>query len=73
MKRRRPAEPRAQLRWEGAIFAFASNMMLVTALTGLVQSQRLPIEYEVLATLFGPLLAGVLTAMYVRQRGGRRA
>lgn len=76
-RQRRPAEPKAepkaQLRWEGAIFAFASNMMLVTALTGLVQSQRLPIEYEVLATLFGPLLAGVLTALYVRQRGGMHA
>ncbi|MFN3980869.1 MAG: hypothetical protein ACK4SA_10860 [Caldilinea sp.] len=66
-------EPKPQLRWEGALFAFASNMLLVTVLTGLVQTMRLPIEYEVIATLLGPLAAGSLTAFYVRQRGGMHA
>lgn len=48
-------------------------MLLVTVLTSLVQTTRLPIEFETLATLFGPLLAGMLTALYVRQRGGMHA
>lgn len=72
-RRATPAAPKAQLRWEGAIFAFASNLLLVTVLTGLVQTTRIPIEFEIIATLFGPLLAGMLTAIYVRQRGGMHA
>ncbi len=68
-----PAESKAPLKWEGALFAFASNMLLVTVLTGLVQTSRLPLEFETLATLFAPLLAGVLTALYVQQRGGMHA
>lgn len=72
-RRAAPAEPKAPLKWEGALFAFASNMLLVTVLTGLVQTMRLPIDFETIATLFGPLLAGVLTALYVRQRGGIHA
>jgi len=65
--------PKPPLRWEGAVFAFASNLLLVTVLTGLVQTTQLPIEFEIIATLFGPLLAGVLTAFYVRERGGMHA
>ncbi len=72
-KSQQTSEPKPQLRWEGALFAFASNMLLVTVLTGLVQTMQLPIEFETIATLLGPLLAGVLTALYVRQRGGMHA
>lgn len=72
-RRAAPATPKPQLRWEGALFAFATNLMLVTVLTGLVQTLNLSIEFETIATLAGPLLAGVLTALYVRQRGGMHA
>ena len=64
---------KAPLSWQGALFAFATNLLLVTVLTGLVQTLTLPIEYEIIATLLGPLLAGALTALYVRQRGGMHA
>ncbi|MEJ5247146.1 MAG: hypothetical protein WHS90_05220 [Caldilinea sp.] len=65
--------PKPQLRWEAALFAFATNMLLVTVLTGFVQTMPLPIEFEVLATVGGPLLAGALTAFYARHRGGMHA
>lgn len=65
--------PKPPLRWEAALFAFATNMLLVTVLTGLVQTLPLPVEFEVLATVGGPLLAGVLTAFYARYRGGMHA
>lgn len=61
------------LSWQGALFAFAANMLLVTVLTGLVQTMTWPIEFETIATLLGPLLAGSLTAIYVQQRGGMHA
>lgn len=73
--RRATATPitKPPLSWQGALFAFATNMLLVTVLTGLVQTMILPIEFETLATLLGPLLAGALTALYVQQRGGMHA
>lgn len=73
--RRATAAPTAKppLSWQGALFAFATNMLLVTVLTGLVQTMTLPIEFETIATLAGPLLAGMLTALYVQQRGGMHA
>ncbi|MBE2237082.1 MAG: hypothetical protein IAE81_04790 [Caldilineaceae bacterium] len=73
---RRTAAPdrvKPPLSWQGVLFAFAANTFLVTVLTRFVQTLTLPIEYEVIATLLGPLLAGVLTALYVRQRGGMHA
>jgi len=66
-------QPKPQLRWEAALFAFATNMLLVTVLTGFVQTMSLPVEFEALATVGGPLLAGVLTAFYARHRGGTHA
>ena len=68
---RRAARP--PLRWTGVLFAFAANLLLVTVTNGLVQVLQWPIEAETLATLAAPVLAGVLTAFYVRQRGGMHA
>lgn len=68
-----PVEPKPPLSWQGALFAFATNMLLVTVLNGLVQTMNLPVEFEAIATLAGPLVAGVLTALYVGQRGGMHA
>ncbi len=64
---------RPPLRWTGVLFAFAANLLLVTVTNGLVQVLQWPIEAETLATLAAPVLAGVLTAFYVRQRGGMHA
>jgi drug/metabolite transporter (DMT)-like permease len=65
-----PARP---LQWTGVLFAFAANMLLVTVSNGLVQALQLAPEFEVLATLVAPLLAGLSTALYVPYRGGMHA
>jgi hypothetical protein len=65
--------PKPPLRWNAILFAFAANLLLVTVTNGLVQTLHWPPEFEVLATLVAPLLAGVLTAMYVPYRGGMHA
>jgi hypothetical protein len=64
---------RPPLRWTGILFAFAANLLLVTLTNGLVQTMHWPPEFEVFATLVAPLVAGVLTALYVPHRGGMHA
>lgn len=64
---------RPPLQWTGVLFAFAANLLLVTVTNGLVQTMHWPAELEVLATMVAPLLAGVLTAIYVPTRGGMHA
>ena len=61
------------LKWTAILFAFAANILLVTVTNGLVQTLHWPPEYEVLATLVAPLIAGILTALYVPYRGGMHA
>jgi hypothetical protein len=61
------------LRWTGVLFAFAANMLLVTVTNGLVYTLDWPPEFEVLATLVAPVVAGILTALYVPARGGMHA
>ena len=53
----------------GVVFALAANMLLVTAAHILVINSGLPPEAEVLATFVGPVIAGIATAFYVRERG----
>jgi len=65
--------PKPPLKWTAVLFAFAANMLLVTVTNSLVQALGWPPELEVLATLVAPLVAGVLTALYARQRGGMHA
>ena len=57
----------------GVVFALAANMLLVTAAHILVINSGLPPEAEVLATFVGPVIAGIATAFYVRERGGIHA
>lgn len=66
-------QPKPPLKWTGVLFAFATNMLLVTVANGLVQTMRWPVEYEALATIVAPVLAGIFTALYVRQRGAVHA
>lgn len=68
-----PGSGKPPLSWKGVLFAFAANMLLVTVGTGLVQTLRLPIEFETIATLAGPLLTGALTAIYTGHRGAMHA
>lgn len=65
--------PKPPLKWTAILFAFAANILLVTVTNGLVQTLHWPPEAEVLATLVAPLVAGILTALYVPYRGGMHA
>ena len=57
------------IRWTGILFAFAANILLVTALSSFLPTG----DISDLATIVGPILAGVVTAIYVGQRGGMHA
>ncbi|MCB0071222.1 MAG: hypothetical protein KDE20_07170 [Caldilineaceae bacterium] len=57
----------------GIVFALGMNVMLVTGAQLLVTFTALPLTAEALATFVGPVIAGVLTAVYVRERGGIHA
>jgi hypothetical protein len=60
---------KSPIRWQGVVFAFAANLLLVTVfdmLAGEGGSTALP-------TVFAPLIAGAATALYTRTRGGLHA
>ena len=57
----------------GIVFALGMNVMLVTGAQLLVTFTALQLTAEALATFVGPVIAGVLTALYVRERGGIHA
>ena len=67
----RPAK--GALQATGILFAVAVNVLLVTSAHLLVTRLGLPLNAELLATFVGPVLAGALTAFYVKQRGGIHA
>ena len=68
-----PFMSKPPLKWTAILFAFAANILLVTVTNGLVQTLHWPPEFEVLATLVAPIVAGILTALYVPYRGGMHA
>lgn len=70
-QRKRP--PRAPLKWSGILFAFAANVLLVNLAQILVTTMGWGVTWEALATLAAPLVVGIGTAFYVRQRGGMHA
>lgn len=65
--------PRQPLRWQGVVFAFAANLLLVTGGDALARQLQIGINAELLATIVGPLIAGAATALYIRNRGGMHA
>jgi hypothetical protein len=73
--KRQPLAPpvKSPIRWTGVVFAFATNILLVTLMDGLVRTLELSTTFEVLATLVSPLAVGALTAFYVGERGGMHA
>ena len=64
---------RPQLRWTAILFALAANLLLTTGAHILVTSLQFSTDYEILATVIGPFVAGSLTALYGQQRGGMHA
>ena len=61
------------IQWTGVLFALACNMLLVTAVDLVIRDQGLAVNLAVALRLLAPVVAGVLTAFYVRQRGGIHA
>jgi hypothetical protein len=64
---------RPPLRLTGILFGTAACLLLVTTADMLVSRFGLPSTYVTLATVVAPVLAGILTALYVRTRGGMHA
>lgn len=65
--------PKPPLKWMGIVFAFATNLLLTTAAELLVSGPSFGFDAEILATAIAPVIAGILTALYVKQRGGMHA
>lgn len=66
-------EPKPPLSRTGIVFAFALNLLLTTGADMLVSGLSLGLTAEVFATMVAPIVAGVVTALYVRERGGMHA
>lgn len=69
--RNTPTKP--PLRWTGILFAMAANLLLVTLTDAMVTRMGGSLNWEMLATVAAPLLAGVLTARYAGERGAMHA
>lgn len=64
---------RPPLQWTGVLFAFALNLLLITVADLAVRRSGLDPMYEAIATMLAPVVAGLLAALYVKQRGGIHA
>lgn len=64
---------KSPLLWTGILFALAATLLLVTVANMLAEQWQLQPTFALLMTLLAALVAGVLTALYVRQRGGMHA
>ena len=64
---------KAAIQWTGILFAVAVTLLLVTVVDLVITNQGLAVTMAVVLRLLGPIVAGVLTAFYVRQRGGIHA
>ena len=76
MKEQRTASPgRPPILWTGVIFALAANLLLSTVAAMLLERSASGAAYSFwfVPALITPLLAGCLTALYIRQRGGIHA
>lgn len=68
-----PPKPLAPIRWTGVIFALAANLLLVTVVDLFMGDQPVNLSTALVLRLLAPILAGLLTAFYVQQRGGIHA
>ena len=71
--KRRPQSVKPPIRWAGVVFAFATNLLFTTGADLLAARLPFGLSSEVLATMIAPLVAGFLTALYTRERGGMHA
>ena len=70
---KRAQRARTPLRATGILFALAANLLLTTGADIIVRRLYVSFDYEIVATLIAPLLAGVLSALYIRQRAAMHA
>ncbi len=61
------------IRWLGVLFAVAMNLVLVTLADLAVRQLGLTVTPSVFVRLVAPFIAGLLTTLYVGQRGGIHA
>ena len=73
MQNRKIVRERARLNWVGVLFGVALNLLLVTLADYLVLQLAPTTGLSVTVRLVAPLLAGLLTALYVGRRGGMHA
>jgi len=64
---------KAAIQWTGVLFAVAVLLLLVTVVDLVITNQGLAVNVAVVLRLLAPIVAGVLTTLYVRQRGGIHA
>ena len=64
---------KAAIQWTGVLFAVAALLLLVTVVDLVIGELGLAVGGAVALRLLAPLLAGVLTALYIRLRGGVHA
>lgn len=66
-------EERAPIRLTGVIFAVAANLLLVTIADMIVAQLDVTTGFSAILRLITPFLAGLLTALYIGERGGIHA
>jgi hypothetical protein len=72
-RHRTSTKPAIPILWSGVLFAIACNLLLVTVVDLLLRDRALDLGLALTLRLLAPLVAGLLTALYVRQRGGIHA
>ncbi|MBX3010149.1 MAG: hypothetical protein KF832_01535 [Caldilineaceae bacterium] len=70
---RSPTQPPSPIQWVGVLFAIASNLLLVTVVDLSLAGRVLPLWVALLFRFLAPIIAGVVTTLYVGQRGGMHA
>ncbi len=63
---------KAPIRLTGVLFALAANLLLTTGRHCRTPAAGQP-DYEIIATLVAPFIAGLLSALYARQRAPMHA
>lgn len=64
---------RQPLQWTGVLFAIACNLLFVTLVDLAIGDRTLDPRLVLVLRLLAPMVAGLLTAFYVRRRGGIHA
>lgn len=65
-------QTKPRLKWQPVVFAFAGNLLFLTLAYGAANTFFFG-QAILWLTLIGPVVAGILTALLARQRGGIHA